>query len=52
MTEVGLSWKTAQPEYYKSDERPQEAFQESLSKKHRQGNQIRQALSSHDVDLI
>ena len=27
LTEAGLSWKTARPEYYKSDERAQEAFQ-------------------------
>src|SRR5699024_9311101 len=28
MTEAGLSWKTARPEYYKSDERAQDAFQD------------------------
>jgi len=25
MSEAGLSWKTARPEFYKSDERAQEA---------------------------
>jgi hypothetical protein len=28
MSEAGLSWKTARPEFYKSDERAQEAWQE------------------------
>lgn len=32
MTEAGLSWKTARPEYYKSDERAQEAWQEGFKK--------------------
>lgn len=32
MTEAGLSWKTARPEYYKSDERAQEAFQDGFKK--------------------
>jgi transposase len=33
MTEAGLSWKTARPEYYKSDERAQEAFQDGFKKR-------------------
>jgi transposase len=33
MTEAGLSWKTAQPEYYKSDERAQDAFQDGFKKR-------------------
>jgi transposase len=32
MSEAGLSWKTARPEYYKSDERAQDAFQDGLKK--------------------
>ena len=32
MSEAGLSWKTARPEYYKSDERAQEAWQEGFKK--------------------
>jgi len=32
MTGGGLSWKTARPEYYKSDERAQEAWQEGFKK--------------------
>jgi transposase len=32
MAEAGLSWKTARPEYYKSDERAQEAWQEGFKK--------------------
>ena len=33
LTEAGLSWKTARPEYYKSDERAQEAFQDGFKKR-------------------
>jgi transposase len=33
MTEAGLSHKTARPEYYKSDERAQEAFQDGFKKR-------------------
>ncbi|GAD51825.1 mobile element protein [Halarchaeum acidiphilum MH1-52-1] len=33
MSEAGLSWKTARPEFYKSDERAQEAWQEGFKKK-------------------
>ena len=33
MTEAGLSWKTARPEYYKSDERAQEAFRDGFKKR-------------------
>jgi len=32
LSEAGLSWKTARPEYYKSDERAREAWQEGLKK--------------------
>ncbi len=32
MSEAGLSWKTARPEFYKSDERAQEAWQEGFKK--------------------
>jgi len=32
MSEAGLSWKTARPEYHKSDERAQEAWQEGFKK--------------------
>ena len=32
MSEAGLSWKTARPKYYKSDERAQEAWQEGFKK--------------------
>ena len=32
MSEAGLSWKTAQPEFYKSDERTQDAWQEGFKK--------------------
>ena len=32
LTEAGLSWKTARPDYYKSDERAQEAFQNGFKK--------------------
>ena len=32
ISEAGLSWKTARPEYYKSDERAQEAWQEGFKK--------------------
>ena len=32
MSEAGLSWKTARPEFYKSDERAQEAFQDGFKK--------------------
>ena len=32
MSEAGLSWKTARPEYYKSDKRAQEAWQEGFKK--------------------
>jgi hypothetical protein len=28
MSEAGLSWKTARPEFHKSDERTQEAWQD------------------------
>ncbi|MEF8815064.1 MAG: IS630 family transposase [Halovenus sp.] len=33
MSEAGLSWKTARPEFYKSDERAQEAWEEGFKKK-------------------
>jgi transposase len=33
LTEAGLSHKTARPDYYKSDERAQEAFQEGFKKR-------------------
>nr|WP_256290567.1 IS630 family transposase [Halobellus inordinatus] len=33
MSEAGLSWKTARPEFYKSDERAQEAWQEGFKKR-------------------
>ena len=32
LSEAGLSWKTARPEYYKSDDRAQEAWQEGFKK--------------------
>jgi transposase len=32
ISEAGLSWKTARPEFYKSDERAQEAWQEGFKK--------------------
>jgi transposase len=32
LSEAGLSWKTARPEYHKSDERAQEAWQEGFKK--------------------
>ena len=32
MSEAGLSWKTARPEYYKSDDRAQEAWHEGFKK--------------------
>ena len=32
LREAGLSWKTARPEYYKSDERAQEAWQDGFKK--------------------
>lgn len=32
MSEAGLSWETARPEYYKPDERAQEAWQEGFKK--------------------
>ena len=32
MTEAGLSWKTARPEFHKSDERAQEAWQDGFKK--------------------
>ena len=32
LSEAGLSWKTARPEFYKSDERAQEAWQEGFKK--------------------
>ncbi len=32
MAEAGLSWKTARPEFYKSDERAQEAWEEGFKK--------------------
>lgn len=32
ISEAGLSWKTARPEYHKSDERAQEAWQEGFKK--------------------
>jgi transposase len=40
MSEVGLSWKTARSEYYKSDERAQEAWQEGIKKAHQFGRRI------------
>ncbi|MEF8826488.1 MAG: IS630 family transposase [Halapricum sp.] len=33
LREAGLSWKTARPEFYKSDERAQEAWKEGFKKK-------------------
>jgi len=33
MSEAGLSWKTARPEYAKADERAQEAFREGFKKR-------------------
>nr|WP_246972485.1 IS630 family transposase [Natribaculum luteum] len=33
MTEAGLSWKTARPEFHKSDERAQEAWQDGFKKR-------------------
>lgn len=32
LSEAGLSWKTARPEFYKSDERAQEAWQKGFKK--------------------
>ena len=32
LSEAGLSWKTARPEFYKSDERAQEAWQDGFKK--------------------
>jgi transposase InsO family protein len=32
MSEAGLSWKTARPEYHKADERAQDAWQEGVKK--------------------
>lgn len=32
MSEAGLSWKTVRPEYYRSDERAQQAWQEGFKK--------------------
>jgi transposase len=32
LSEAGLSWKTARPEFYKSDERAQEAWKEGFKK--------------------
>jgi len=40
MSEAGLSWKTARPEYYKSDERAQEAWQEGFKKARQLGGRI------------
>jgi len=33
MSEAGLSWKTARPQYHKADERAQEAWQDGFKKK-------------------
>jgi transposase len=44
MSEAGLSWKTARPEFYKSDERAQEAWKEGSKKAQRPGRRI------HDPD--
>ena len=33
MSEAGLSWKTARPEFHKSDERAQQAWQEGFKKR-------------------
>jgi transposase len=33
MREAGLSWKTARPQYYKADERAQEAWREGFKKR-------------------
>jgi len=44
MSETGLSWKTARPEFYKSDERAQEAWQEGFKKVRQPGRRI------HDPD--
>ena len=40
LSEAGLSHKTARPEYYKSDERAQEAFQGGLKKARPSGRRI------------
>lgn len=37
MSEAGLSWKTARPQYYKADERAQEAWQDGFKKSERSG---------------
>ena len=58
LTEAGLSWKTARPEYYKSDERAQEAFQNGLKKAQRLGRRIHDprdrsdATGALDADLL
>ena len=44
MSEAGLSWKTARPEFHKSDERAQEAWQEGFKKARQPGRRI------HDPD--
>ena len=54
MSEAGLSWKTARPEFYKSDERAQKAWKEGLKKRNNLDDeyailtidQTRQVLSS------
>ena len=57
MSEAGLSWKTARPEFYKSDERAQEAFQNGFKKAPRLGRRIHDlshrpdATSALDADL-
>ena len=57
MSEAGPSWKTARPEYYKSDERAWEAWQEGLKKAQRSGRRIddpddrSDAAGSLDADL-
>ena len=38
--EGGLSWKTARPEFHKSDERAQEDWQEGFKKTQRPGRRI------------
>ncbi len=40
LSEAGLSWKTARPRYYKSDERAQQAWQEGVKKARRSGRRL------------
>ena len=44
LSEAGLSWKTARPEFHKSDERAQEAWQKDFKKARQPGRRI------HDPD--